>query len=181
MKYQIAFIFIISLIISGISSEELTQLEKDRYLACNAIMVTKTEHDKDIIDETFKGKDSFLVKGLRRVLNLEMLLKCVENISDASVHELYENYFAKVAKVDLTKYNIDFDYTPYKTKHEFIYEPRLVKAMQTLRKIVEERDAIKKKMDEKREAAKAEKKEDKPEEKKEDKKAEGEKASQKDL
>ena len=114
MKFQVILaLCLVSMILSAPKTEkpkkEMSQLEKDKYLACNAIMVTKIEQDKAKIDDVFKGKDEFLVKGLKRVLNLEIVLKCVEHISETTTHELYENYFAKVEKVDLSKYENVFD------------------------------------------------------------------------
>ena len=161
MKYQSIIIFLSFYVLAF--SKDLSPMEKDKYLACNAITISKLEKDKSIVDKYLKKKDEFLAKGLRRILTLEMITKCLSVLTDEQANQIYKDLNVLQKEIDLEKINFDFDYSVLKEKNEFIFEPKYVELMKDLRTLVNEYEAKHKK--EKESKSKEDKpKEDKPKE-----------------
>ena len=128
---------VLSLILISFSFQ-LSDIEKDKYLACSEIKDAKMKKDLKTIDEILKAKPEMIEKGLKRLLGFDLILKCLDIIDDAKAQTIYKNLVKVKKEIQIEDYDFEFDYSPLKTQNEVIYLPKYVKVMKTIKALTEE-------------------------------------------
>ena len=89
-----------------IEPENLTTLEKDKYLACEELTNMLMKFDKEKINKELK-QEGFLRQGIRAGLQIDMKMKCVEGINDTLTELIYKNLtrVVKLKSIDDSELN----------------------------------------------------------------------------
>lgn len=128
--------------------KELSMLEKDKYLACSELVSIINERDRLKVDSLLK-QEAYLKNGLIQMINLDMMIKCVNNIDDELVRMMYVN-MDRIVKIEGVREEMiafmNVNYNDYKDLNEFIYQQHhreMLKISLELRKEQKERLRLK--------------------------------------